>query len=64
MKTQAIRFMKMVPTRKNGNAYVEYFVLVTVTALAAIAFFDGGKFRGISDKVHQSMTSVMEKVVK
>jgi Flp pilus assembly pilin Flp len=36
---------------RNGNAYIEYFVLALIAALATLAFFNKGGFAGAQGKI-------------
>ncbi len=43
-------------------AFIEYFVVALIVALAAIAFFDGGEFRGAKGQVEEAIGTLINRV--
>ena len=48
---------------QRGFTYVEYLVIALIAALAAIAFFDGGKFLGAKAKIDQGFDGMVSRLV-
>ena len=47
-----------------GNAFIEYFVLATIVALATIWFFDSGNFQGVRQTTENSFTAMISRVAR
>lgn len=48
--------------RQAGNAYIEYFVVALIVALATVAFYDRGRFLGGQRAVDQAFRSLWREV--
>ena len=48
---------------KRGTAYIEYFVLAAIVALATLAFFNGGGFDQMRTSVERGFDGSMTRIL-